>query len=215
MRFVDIEVGAEYALRLKVSEAEPLLRVIVLSKVPRNHQVKVRHLGEPNAGMEEFFGIRHFLCSWKERRRFLTDEARLRVVRERSAGVDFTLKDAVSFVLGCTAEPGFWLHSDGHLSARAFAAAEPDTVTMEVAAIEERYSALGYAPGERDWHQDLQKQRPVLALARQWAGVESELARLNQEIARLRSIAQLAVSYLREGGLITQANRISRAVDGR
>ncbi|MEX0783511.1 MAG: hypothetical protein WD557_12745 [Dehalococcoidia bacterium] len=48
MRFIDVEVGEEYGLRLKVAVGQPLHRVLVLDKVQRNKQVKVRHLEEPD-----------------------------------------------------------------------------------------------------------------------------------------------------------------------
>lgn len=48
VRFIDVEVGEEYGLRLKVAVGQPLHRVLVLDKVQRNKQVKVRHLEEPD-----------------------------------------------------------------------------------------------------------------------------------------------------------------------
>ena len=101
----------------------------------------------------------------------------------------------------------------GEALARAFALAEPNTVTMHVRAEEEELTASGYDPGERYQHEWLRKRRPVFALARQWAGVDHELERLQQEIARLRNLLTMAVSDLRAAGSDREAARLVRLMD--
>ncbi|MBK6559949.1 hypothetical protein [Candidatus Amarobacter glycogenicus] len=76
----------------------------------------------------------------------------------------------------------------GEKLARAFAAAEPNSVTLDIEAEEEKLLAQGYGPGDRFWHDYLRKKRPAFALARQWAGTEHERARLNKEIVRLQNL---------------------------
>jgi hypothetical protein len=257
VQYREIQVGQEYGVRLRLAAGEPLIHVAVVDKVDRTKQVKVRHVDEPHAGMEEYVAFRHVVVSWKERRRFLSDEQKLAQVREMSAGVDFVTKEAVQFVLEATGENAFFVHSDGHLSAdhepllrvavrarltpdpdaldphafvdrdgnvqmtfagaeklaMAVAAAEPDTVTMYVAEAEDVYEARGYDMGERFWHEHLRKQRPIYALARQWAGFETEVARLRQEIGRLRNLLSMAADDLRKAGLTREAGRLAREMD--
>lgn len=63
MEFKAIEASETYAVRVRVAVGEPLIRVLVIEKIQRNHQVKVRHLDGPHAGMEEFFPQRNFIAS--------------------------------------------------------------------------------------------------------------------------------------------------------
>ncbi|MBN9492876.1 hypothetical protein J0H33_05960 [bacterium] len=105
------------------------------------------------------------------------------------------------------------LRAGEHL-ARAFAAAEPEAVTMYVAGMEQDYTTRGYAVGERWWHDELRKKRPIFALARQWAGFEQELARLNAEVQRLRNLLSVAEGDLRRAGDDRAAVRLRRAVNG-
>lgn len=59
--------------------------------------------------------------------------------------------------------------------ARAFAGAEPATVTMYIDDTEQEYLAGGYKPGDRWLHDLLREKQAGFALARQWAGHEQEL----------------------------------------
>ena len=63
---------------------------------------------------------------------------------------------------------------EGYRLARAFASREPEGVIRYIAEVEDRLTAEGMIPGER-WHQEyLRKQAPAMALARNWAGHETE-----------------------------------------
>jgi hypothetical protein len=53
--------------------------------------------------------------------------------------------------------------------ARAFAAAEPETVLLYIQDQEAEYKARGYEPGERFWHDYLREKAAGHALARHWA----------------------------------------------
>jgi hypothetical protein len=64
--------------------------------------------------------------------------------------------------------------------ARAFAAAEPGSVTMHLEAVEREMHAKGYEPGDRFWHDYLREQRPGFALARSWSGFDRELENCNE-----------------------------------
>lgn len=99
--------------------------------------------------------------------------------------------------------------------ARAFAAKEPDSITMALAVTEKEYEASGYAPGEHWQHDQLRKLRPVHALIRQWAGGDSEAIRLADEVERLQGLVRLAIGYLTAAGLAREAARLRRALDGR
>ncbi|MGE0598982.1 MAG: hypothetical protein AB7J35_04045 [Dehalococcoidia bacterium] len=260
MEFKAIEVGIDYAIRLRVTVGEPFIRVRALEKVQRNHQVKVRHLDEPHVGMEEFLPQRNFIAPWKEAKAFLRDEQRMTAVLNRSAEIyDRVTVETLQIIFESSGETDINVHSGGrvtggraamerfaaragmappfesidgtafldrhgeyHMSliggeklARAFALAEPDAVTLWVETHEAELLAQGYGPGDRFWHDYLRKQRPSYALARQWAGIETELNRLNKEIERLHNILEMAISDLRAAGLPSNANRLQRIVDGR
>ena len=103
----------------------------------------------------------------------------------------------------------------GELLARAFAAAEPDSVTMYVAAHEQELLERGYDPYERFWHDELRKQRPAFALARAWAGPDAERDRLSKEIARLRNLVEGAVRDLRRAGRDSESAALHRQLIGR
>jgi hypothetical protein len=98
--------------------------------------------------------------------------------------------------------------------ARAFAAAEPESVTMHLEAHEREMHARGYEPGDRFWHDYLRKQRPGFALARSWAGFDRELEALQREIGRLRELVLRAVAVLERAGAEQDARRLKRALDG-
>lgn len=49
MEFRAIEIGRE-AVRIRAAVGEPLLHVVAVDKVQRNHRVRVRHLGSPHQG---------------------------------------------------------------------------------------------------------------------------------------------------------------------
>jgi hypothetical protein len=113
-------------------------------------------------------------------------------------------------------------HGDVHLPleaavrvARAFAAAEPRTVTGLLDDAEEEIRLRGNRPGERWWHDYLRENSPGFALARQWAGLEQEAAALREEIARLRSLLSRAAAELRAAGAEEKSRRLLRALEGR
>lgn len=103
----------------------------------------------------------------------------------------------------------------GETIARAFAAAEPETVTMYLDDHESELKAGGYAPGERYKHDLLRQYMPGYAIARQWAGFDQDRERLEQEIARLRTLVSIAASDLRSAGQDRKAARLLRGLDGR
>ena len=99
--------------------------------------------------------------------------------------------------------------------ARAFAAAEPQTVLLYIEDHEEELRARGYAPGERYTHDLLRQYQPGYALARQWAAIERETEMLQKEIGRLRTLVSQAAYQLRDAGQESRARRLLRALDGR
>jgi hypothetical protein len=99
--------------------------------------------------------------------------------------------------------------------ARAFAAAEPETVLMAIEDRESELKAGGYAPGDRYKHELLREYGPSFALARQWAGFDRDLERLQQEIGRLRGLVSRAASDLKTAGKEGKARSLLRALDGR
>jgi hypothetical protein len=99
--------------------------------------------------------------------------------------------------------------------ARAFAAAEPQTVVMYIDDRESELKISGFHPGYRYRHDLLREYAPGFALARRWAGTEQEAEMLRKEIGRLRSLVSQAASELRGLGKDRQASRLLRALDGR
>jgi hypothetical protein len=98
--------------------------------------------------------------------------------------------------------------------AKAFAAAEPQTVVEYVDDREEELRIKGRTPGERWYHDYLRQLSPGYALARQWAGLEQEAEMLRKEIARLRSLVSTAAYDLRSAGNERKARALLRAMDG-
>jgi hypothetical protein len=112
-------------------------------------------------------------------------------------------------------------HSQVHLPldsmvmiAKAFAAAEPQTVVEYLDDREEELRIKGRQPGERWYHDHLRQLSPGYALARQWAGLEQEAEMLRKEIARLRSLVSRAAYDLRDGGTDRKSRALLRALDG-
>jgi hypothetical protein len=99
--------------------------------------------------------------------------------------------------------------------AKAFAAAEPQTVTMYLDDQEQEYRLRGLQPGDRFWHDYLRELAPGFALARRWAGLEQEADALREEIARLRTLVNRAAYALRDAGEDAKARRLLRALEGR
>jgi hypothetical protein len=98
--------------------------------------------------------------------------------------------------------------------ARAFAAAEPDTILMWVDDCETRYRLEGNEPGSRYMHDALRERIPVFAIMRQWAGHDQEIASLRAEVDRLRSLVNLAIAELKAAKRDAEARRLERALHG-
>jgi hypothetical protein len=98
--------------------------------------------------------------------------------------------------------------------ARAFAGAEPATVTLYIDDTEQEYLAGGYQPGDRWLHDYLREKQAGFALARQCSGQEQEVAQLHKEIERLQRILRTAMWDLKQAGAEQQAARIGRALQG-
>lgn len=99
--------------------------------------------------------------------------------------------------------------------AHAYASAEPEIVLMYIEDRESEYTARGYVPGERYYHDELRRHMPGFALARYWAGHEEEVALLRKEIERLRRLVESASDALQKAGQEREGWRLRRALDGR
>jgi hypothetical protein len=98
--------------------------------------------------------------------------------------------------------------------ARAFAAAEPETVLMYLDDQESTLKHQGYRPGDHCLHDLLRQYMPGWAVARQWAGLDQEVEQLKKEIGRLRGLVSQAAYDLRDAGVDAKARKLLRAVDG-
>lgn len=98
--------------------------------------------------------------------------------------------------------------------ARAFAAAEPETVLMYLADRESQLKHQGYRPGDHFVHDLLRQYMPGWAVARQWAGFDQEVEQLRKEIGRLRGLVSSAAYELRDAGAESKSRRLLRALDG-
>src|SRR3712207_1287012 len=104
----------------------------------------------------------------------------------------------------------------GEVIARAFAAAEPETVHMHIDGHEEElHTSGGYAPGQRYLHNLLREYQPGWALAREWAGFEQAVEQLQKEVGRLRDLVSMAASGLKTAAADQKVRRLMRALDGR
>lgn len=98
--------------------------------------------------------------------------------------------------------------------ARAFAAAEPETVLMYLDDRESSLTHQGYQPGNRYIHDLLRQYMPGWAVARQWAGFDQEVEQLKKEIGRLRQLVSRAAYDLRDAGADVKSRKLLRALDG-
>jgi hypothetical protein len=99
--------------------------------------------------------------------------------------------------------------------AKAFAAAEPQTVVGYLEDEEQENRVRGNQPGERWYHQYQRDLSPGYALARRWAGIEQEADMLREEIARLRMLISKAAYDLKEAGKEHKSRWLLRALEGR
>jgi hypothetical protein len=98
-----------------------------------------------------------------------------------------------------------------HDLAMAFARAEPDTVSLHLESLEEEYLRRGYAGGERFFHRYLIKQRPGMALARDWAsGHDEQVKYLNRRVDELERLLREVAERLEATGEQKLANRVRR-----
>jgi hypothetical protein len=157
--------------------------------------------GEPSA----YAGELGYLCMPEDELQRIADRA----------GIDARLTDL--HLLGfCDRANQIHLPFEAAVAiARAFAAAEPETVLMDIDAHEERLRSEGYAPGSRYKHDLMRQYKPAWAVARQWAGLERESEMLQKEIGRLRGLVSQAAYKLQSVGQEREGARLLRALDGR
>lgn len=94
--------------------------------------------------------------------------------------------------------------------ARAFAAAEPQTVLLEVETSEHRYELEARELGNSHLVPLVQRWRAGWALCRQWAGFDEQLAQRDREIERLRRIITDTGYELRRSGHDEVAAKLER-----
>jgi len=99
--------------------------------------------------------------------------------------------------------------------AHAYASAECEMVLMYIEDEENEDRARGFELGERLCHDWLREHMPGYALARYWAGHESEVAFLRQEIERLRQVVDSAADALVKVGAEQEGWRMRLAKDAR
>jgi hypothetical protein len=105
---------------------------------------------------------------------------------------------------------------DGILElARAFAKAEPQTVTEYLDDAETELRLRASVPGDHWYREHLRHQAPAFALVRRWAGLEQDAVLLREEITRLRGLVHAAADELKTAGNETAARRLERALAGR
>jgi hypothetical protein len=96
--------------------------------------------------------------------------------------------------------------------ARAFCAAEPSTVLVDVDATERKWSQESRTPGEEHMIGLLNEHRASWALIRQWAGHDAALAQRDAEIQRLERLVWDAVYVLQKAGFDRESTRLRRAL---
>jgi hypothetical protein len=80
--------------------------------------------------------------------------------------------------------------------------------------VEDNLEAEGMIPGERWHHEYLREQSPAMALARSWAGHETEVQNLRRKIERLMSMVERAAMELERAGSRAAADRLRRELRG-
>ncbi len=100
--------------------------------------------------------------------------------------------------------------------ARAFAAAEPNTVLSTIDAMERRYMTEMRTPGESHLVPLVNRWRAAWALARQWAGHDAAIAARESEIEDLRRLVERTIWDLRRPGVEPErvALKLERAISG-
>ncbi|MCZ2108961.1 MAG: hypothetical protein LC118_05250 [Dehalococcoidia bacterium] len=98
MRYQDIAIDAEYAVRSKAGVQRAVVHVLVVAKTDETKHVTVRHLEPPLAGVEETIGFRRVVASWHDHTVSVHEEGRLAVLRELSAHADHIMMNAVQLV---------------------------------------------------------------------------------------------------------------------
>lgn len=99
--------------------------------------------------------------------------------------------------------------------AKAFAAAEPDTVLLHIDTTEREHTVDAAQPGNAYLLPLVERWKAGWALVRQWAGTDEQLARRDHEIDRLRGIIERTIWDLRRAGHPDLAGRLDRQLHGR
>lgn len=92
--------------------------------------------------------------------------------------------------------------------AKAFAAAEPQTVLLHIDISERKWEVEATQPGNSYLLYLLEEYRAAWAVVRQWAGFDADRVRLQAEIERLRKLIDEAIWRLRKDG--TDPENVSR-----
>lgn len=98
--------------------------------------------------------------------------------------------------------------------ARAFCAAEPNTVLVGVESTEREWSEKAGRPGGEYMVGLLNDYRAAWAIIRQWTGLDPAIAAREAQIQRLERLVWDAVYALQKAGLDAEARRLRRALGG-
>ncbi len=96
--------------------------------------------------------------------------------------------------------------------AKAFCAAEPSTVLVEVESTEREWSQEASQPGKKYMVELLNEYRASWAIIRQWTGHDPAIAQREAHIQRLERLVWDAIYALQKAGADTEANRLRRAL---
>ncbi len=96
--------------------------------------------------------------------------------------------------------------------AKAFCAAEPATVLVNIEATERKWTQQALQPGEEYIVSLLNEYRPSWALIRQWAGHDAAIAQREALIQQLERLVLDAIYALHKHGLEEEAQRLRRAL---
>jgi hypothetical protein len=100
--------------------------------------------------------------------------------------------------------------------AKAFAAAEPQTVLLHIDIVEREWEIEATHPGSSYLVYLLEEYRAAWAIVRQWASFDADRARLHAEIERLRKLIDEAIWRLRKDNVDPEnvSRWLSRSVKG-
>ncbi len=213
----EIQPGEAYAIREIRSPGAPLQHIRILQHV-RGSKWKAEWI-DPNPGLVDYVESKNLIVPWKERKAFLRDEETEKRLEADNASqgykADSPLDQAITCVFESVGEKGlsyFRGVAEALTIARAFCAAEPATVLVDIEATERKWSLEASRLEGEYLVRLLNEYRAAWALIRQWTGHDPAVAAREGHIQRLERLVLDAIYALQKAGLDSEAHRLRRGL---